>query len=80
MRMHDVCHVSLLKPYNAEKHTILPVPPTQIAGERQEFEVQSVFSHRDKEIKHAKKGWPTVYREYLVSWRGQDYSANTWKP
>jgi len=26
MRMHDVFHVSLLKPWNAEMHGVLPIP------------------------------------------------------
>ena len=81
MRMHDVFHVSLLKPYNAaaEKHTVVPMPPTLTIGEQQEFEVQQILAHREKQIKHAKKGRPTVLKEYLISWRGHDYSANTWE-
>jgi len=64
MRMHDVFHVSLLKPYNAEKHTVVPMPPTLTVGEQQEFEVQQILAHRETQIRHAKKGRPTVFREY----------------
>jgi hypothetical protein len=78
--MHDVFYVSLLKPYNAEKHGVVPIPPTLTVGEQQEFEVQRILEHRERKIKRAKRGRPTVHREYLVSWRGQDYSANTWEP
>jgi len=67
MRMHDVFHVSLLKPYNAEKHTVVPMPPTLTVGGQREFEVQQILAHKEKQIKHAKKGRPTVLREYLVS-------------
>ena len=58
----------------------MPIPPTLTVGEQQEFEVQRILEHRERKIKHAKRGRPTVYREYLVSWRGHDYSANTWEP
>ena len=39
MRMHDVFHVSLLKPWSAEKHGVTPIPSTLTLGELQEFEV-----------------------------------------
>jgi len=46
-RTHNVLHVSLLKPYNAEKHTRVPMPPTLTTGEQQEFEVQQILAHRE---------------------------------
>ena len=80
MRMHDVFHVSLLKPWNAEKHGVIPIPPTLTLGEQQEFEVNKILDHREKHVSHAGKGKPKFRREYLVSWRGQDYSNSTWEP
>ena len=80
MRMHDVFHVSLLKPWNAEKHGVIPIPPTLTLGEQQEFEVQRILDHREKHASHAGRGRPKRRREYLVSWRGYDYSNNTWEP
>ena len=80
MRMHDVFHVSLLKPWNAEKHGVIPIPPTLTLGEQQEFEVNKILDHREKHVSHARKGKPKFRREYLVSWRGQDYSNSTWEP
>ena len=70
MKMHDVFHVSLLKPYNAAKHGVVPVPPTLTLGKQQEFEVQSVLGERTRKIKHPRKGKPT-YTE--SSWsHGED--------
>jgi len=66
MRMHDVFHVSLLKPWNAEKHGIIPVPPTLTLGEQQEFEVQKILDTRERHISHAGRGRPKCKREYLV--------------
>ena len=80
MKMHDVFHVSLLKPWNAEKHGVIPIPPTLTLGEQEEFEVQKILDHRERHISHAGRGRPKCKREYLVSWRGQDYSNSTWEP
>jgi len=80
MRMHDVFHVSLLKPRNAEKHGIIPIPPTLTLGKQQEFEVQKILDHRERHISHAGRGSPKCKREYLVPWRGQVYSNKTWEP
>ena len=80
MRMHDVFHVSLLKAWNAEKHGVIPIPPTLTLAEQQEFEVHKIVDHREKHVHHVGKGRPKFRREYLVSWRGQDYSNNTWEP
>ncbi len=80
MRMHDVFHVSLLKSWNSEKHGVIPIPPTLTLAEQQEFEVHKIVDHREKHVHHVGKGRPKFRREYLVSWRGQDYSNNTWEP
>ena len=79
MRMHYVC-VSLLKKWNAEKHGVVPIPPTLTLGEQRGFEVQQILDHGERHISHAGRGRPKCKREYLVSWRGQDYSNNTWEP
>jgi len=83
MRMHDVFHVSLLKPWNAKKHGVIPIPPSLILGEQQDFEdfeVQKILDHRGRHISHAGRGRPKCKHEYLVSWRGRDYSDSTWGP
>ena len=76
MKMHDVFHVSLLKPYNAAKHGVVPGPPTLMLGEQQEFEVQSVLGERTRKIKHPRKGKPTLYRD---SSHGEDMTTR-WEP
>ena len=79
MRMHDVFHVSLLKPYDPTNHQVVPVPPSLTMSGQEEFEVRQIIGHRDITNKHTKnKG--AIKRQYLVSWRGQDYSSNTWEP
>ena len=82
MRMRDVFHVSLLKKWNSEKHGVIPIPPTLTPGEHEEFEVQKVIGERVKHVQSAVRGRgrPKLRREYLVSWRGQDSSCNTWEP
>ena len=69
--MHDVLtfHVSLLKSWNAEKHGVIPIPPTLTLAEQQEFEVHKIVDHREKHVHHVGKGRPKFRREYLVSWR-----------
>jgi len=58
MRMHDVFHVSLLKPWNSEGHGFIPIPPTLTLAEQQEFEVHRIMDHREKHVKHVGKGRP----------------------
>ena len=67
MRMHDVFHVSLLKPWNSDKHRVIPIPPTLTLGGQLEFEVQQILDHREKHIGRAGRGRAKCTREYLVS-------------
>ena len=67
MRMHDVFHVSLLKPWNSDKHGVIPIPPTLTLGGQLEFEVQQILDHREKHIGRAGRGRAKCTREYLVS-------------
>ena len=63
MRMHDVFHVSLLKPSKAGKHGVTPIPPVLTLGEQQDFDVQRILDHKETSIKHVKgKGRPKVRR------------------
>ena len=81
MRMHDVFHVSLLKRWKAKEHGYIPIPPTLTLGEQQEFEVQKILGDRIKgKVGGRGRGAVKERREFLVSWRGQDYSNNTWEP
>ncbi len=46
VRMHDVLHVSLLRPYHNGGRVALPPPPEIVNGEL-EFEVESVLLHKE---------------------------------
>lgn len=64
-QLHDVFHVSLLKPYEG----ILPTEPAaiEVDGES-EYEVEDILDHR-----------PTRgTMRYLVKWLGYDNSHNEW--
>ena len=70
MKMHDVFHVSLLKPYH-EDGTHQPSPVTIRLDGEQEFEVEQVLDHR-QEGKRSKS--------YLVRWTGYGPEHDTWEP
>ena len=70
MKMHDVFHVSLLKPYH-EDGTHQPPPVTILLDGEQEFEVEQVLDHR-QEGKRSKS--------FLVRWTGYGPEHDTWEP
>jgi Chromo (CHRromatin Organisation MOdifier) domain len=71
-KAHDVFHASMLKPYhgdaNTERATLSPLPVVMQDGE-EEFEVESIISHRRKRGKS----------QYLVEWLGWPLSESTWE-
>jgi len=73
MRVHDVFHVSLLKPYSPDPHHSPPPPPDVVDGEL-EYTVERVLDHRDR-----RQGRRLV-REYLIRWTGYGPEHNTWEP
>jgi hypothetical protein len=70
MKLHDVFHASLLKPYKADGKVQPPPPPELIEGEW-EFEVEAILSHR---FARGNK------LEYLVRWKGYGHEHDTWEP
>ena len=78
MRVHNVFHVSMLKPYRRDGSVQPPPPPDIIDGEF-EYEVETVLAHRERKLRGKKKG-KKVTREYLVKWLGYNDENNTWEP
>lgn len=73
-RIHDVFHVSLLKPYTGkEQDDIRPGPINFLDGEPH-WSVSHVISHRD--VKRGKR----MIREYLCAWDGYGPEHNSWEP
>jgi hypothetical protein len=72
MPIHDVFHVSLLKPYIAGKTPTPPPIPIEIEGEY-EYEVERILMHRDR--KHGKGS----RREYYIKWTGYGPEHCTWE-
>jgi Chromo (CHRromatin Organisation MOdifier) domain len=74
MRIHDVFHVSLLKPYRSDGSVQPPPLPKVINGEL-DYEVEAVLAHWEKKGRGRQ-----VKREYLVKWVGDEDINNTWEP
>ena len=77
MKIHNVFHVSLLKPYRSNRSDGRVQPPDPIICEEdgeEYFLLDRVLDHRIK-----KKGRGQV-REYLVKWKGYGPEHNSWEP
>ena len=69
--IHDVFHVSLLKPYKSDG-TVQPPPPHYIMDGEQEYEVEEILAHRLQRGK--------LKQEFLIKWLGYGPEHNTWEP
>ena len=74
--VHDVFHVSLLKPYKEGGRRQPPPPPVVIDGEPED-EVEQILAHRDMRFGPKSK---RSKREYLVTFRGYGPEYNLWLP
>jgi hypothetical protein len=70
LKIHNVFHMSLLKPVTPGTSLTAPPPPTMVDGEL-EYEVERVESHRF--VGHGKL-------QFLVKWLGYGVEHNTWEP
>jgi hypothetical protein len=53
LRVHDVFHVSMLKPYK-EGGTVQPPPLPEIIDGEEEYEVEAVLAHRERKLRGRK--------------------------
>ena len=73
-KIHNVFHVSKLKPYKASGRVQPPPVPIEIEGEL-EYEVERIL---DKRVtKHRRKSDAV---EYLIKWLGYGHEHNSWEP
>ena len=69
MKIHDVCHVSLLKPFTAQPGEVANPPVVYVDGD-QEVDVEHIRSHRGSKRT----------MEYLVHWEGYTAEHDSWEP
>jgi hypothetical protein len=78
MKIHNVFHVALLKPYVYGKRTPPPVP-IEVRGEL-EFEVEKILDHKEHVSAKGKNLTKhPVQRKFLVKWKGYTDEHNTWE-
>jgi hypothetical protein len=84
MRIHNVFHTSLLKPWKQREGEETPHPPPILIDEADEYEVETLIGRRQKTIssrkkKHAADGKKRTIRiQYLVRWLGYGPEHDEW--
>ncbi len=69
MKIHDVFHVSLLKPFHAQPGGVANSPVVYANGD-QEFDVEYIKDHRGSKRN----------QEFLVHWAGYNPKHDSWEP
>lgn len=72
LKIHDVFHASLLRPYQSDGQ--FHPPPTILIEGEEEFEVDRILDRRDRPLRKGQQ------RQYLVKWLGYGPEHNTWEP
>jgi hypothetical protein len=74
--VHNVFHVSLLKPYHPSGSVQPPLPLLLVENAAEGiFEVEAILAHRDRRYRG-----DHVKRQYLVQWKGYGPDENLWIP
>jgi hypothetical protein len=78
-RIHNVFHVSQLKPYRVDDGQFsgrpqITRPPPEIIDGEEEWEVERILDHRTRRVRRG------TAVEYLVKWLGYPDSENSWVP
>ena len=74
LRIHDVFHVSLLRPHKPDSRS-QPPPPTVLVEGQTEYVVEKILQH---DIRKAGRGRTKTF--YLIKWQGYGPEYNTWEP
>ena len=69
MRIHDVFHVSLVKPYRHGGAGVVP-PPLLALDNSLQYEIESIVAQRGR----------GSTQQYLIRWKGYSSVHDTWKP
>ena len=76
VNLHEVFHVSLLKPY-VHDPSKPPPPVPNFRGTEPEWEVEKILDHRNLKVSQKSR---RARREFLVKWRGSGHESNSWQP
>jgi hypothetical protein len=79
LKIHDVFHVSLLKPHYEDEREQQYPPPIEVDGEL-EYEVDALLDTRVKKYNGQTGKMMTCKREYLVKFTGYGQEWNQWLP
>jgi transposase InsO family protein len=72
MRIHNVFHVALLKPYRSDG-VVQPPSIPEILDDDIQFEIERVLTHRKRQI------GKRVIIDYLIQWAGYGPEHNSWE-